>query len=242
MRKTTLAALSSAAVLGFAMAQPAHATTVATISGSYDLLFYDTIGLTFHNTSGGNFINSHLQLHGYQGLNNGDNATVNLGTLGVGDTNEIWGFLPSVSGATVPHNLTAYDYDDEWGNTPSGYTNPNCVIVASLCSLVGNFNITFTATVQGGAFDGMPVFSVFSPHSNFTGGFVGFEGLDPTGLSESVYDVHQGSVTGTLAVINLGLPPPGVPEPATWAMMLMGFGGIGAMLRSLRRRPATATA
>jgi hypothetical protein len=33
----------------------------------------------------------------------------------------------------------------------------------------------------------------------------------------------------------------GVPEPATWAMMLIGFGGMGAVLRS-RRRAAMATA
>jgi len=29
---------------------------------------------------------------------------------------------------------------------------------------------------------------------------------------------------------------PGVPEPATWAMMLVGFGGIGAAMRSSRRK------
>jgi hypothetical protein len=27
-----------------------------------------------------------------------------------------------------------------------------------------------------------------------------------------------------------------VPEPAAWAMMLVGFGGIGAMLRSAKRK------
>ncbi|MGH6911978.1 MAG: PEPxxWA-CTERM sorting domain-containing protein, partial [Phenylobacterium sp.] len=31
-----------------------------------------------------------------------------------------------------------------------------------------------------------------------------------------------------------------VPEPSTWAMMLLGFGGIGAMIR--RRRQTLATA
>jgi hypothetical protein len=30
----------------------------------------------------------------------------------------------------------------------------------------------------------------------------------------------------------------GVPEPATWAMMLVGFGGLGAAMRSARRRQA----
>ena len=31
-------------------------------------------------------------------------------------------------------------------------------------------------------------------------------------------------------------PPPGVPEPATWAMMLMGFGVAGTALRRSRRK------
>lgn len=37
---------------------------------------------------------------------------------------------------------------------------------------------------------------------------------------------------------NVGLTA--VPEPATWAMMLMGFGGIGALLRNRRRNLALA--
>ena len=38
------------------------------------------------------------------------------------------------------------------------------------------------------------------------------------------------------ALYTTAAPPPGVPEPATWAMMLMGFGAAGAGLRRRRTR------
>lgn len=41
-----------------------------------------------------------------------------------------------------------------------------------------------------------------------------------------------GSVTGSSGT---GVPVAWVPEPATWALMIMGFGGIGAVLRRTRR-------
>jgi hypothetical protein len=49
---------------------------------------------------------------------------------------------------------------------------------------------------------------------------------------------NTGNVGGTLRplpppVITQTAPPPGVPEPATWAMTILGFGAIGC---SLRRR------
>ncbi len=234
-RSWKLAALSTAAVLALAVGQSAHATTVATISGSYDLLAYDTAGLTFHNTSGGTFTNVKMVLTGYQAgtLNNGLTKTVTLADMAAGDTNVVWGSIPGQDGSVTPGNLTAYDYDDEWGNTPSGYTNPACVVGAALCSPVGNFKVVWTATISGGAFNGDAVFSVFSPTSNFTGGFVGWEGLDPNGISESIYDQHSGSLTGTMAIIQLGLP---TPEPSIWVMMLAGFGGMGLALRHARRR------
>jgi hypothetical protein len=227
IRKTALA-LSAASALALVLAQPAHATVVATISGSYDQLAYDTAALTFHNTSGGDFTNAQLVLLGYQGLNNGDTTTVHLGTLGAGDSNEIWGALPGVSGSTTPGNLTAYDYDDEWGNQNPG--DPHCILNTALCSKVGNFKVTFTAIISGGVFNGQPVFSVFSPHVNATGGFVGWEGLDQDGFSETSFDAHTGSITGTLAEISLGTPP-GVPEPSAWTLLIAGFGLAGSALR-----------
>lgn len=62
--------------------------------------------------------------------------------------------------------------------------------------------------------------------------------VDP---DDNFYDFTQG-VDGGLINVGQGpviTPPGGVPEPATWAMMLLGFGGIGWAMRRGRR---TATA
>jgi len=56
------------------------------------------------------------------------------------------------------------------------------------------------------------------------------------------YDISEfGDLTltyiGDPAVVPPPPPPPGVPEPGAWAMMLVGFGGLGGALRLRRRRP-----
>ena len=40
------------------------------------------------------------------------------------------------------------------------------------------------------------------------------------------------------AILYIGDQPPAVPEPATWAMMLLGFGAAGTAMRRSRRRTA----
>jgi len=53
----------------------------------------------------------------------------------------------------------------------------------------------------------------------------------------------EGSYSGTIAFSSVGPVlggGGGVPEPAAWGLMVVGFGGLGAMLRSKRRLAATA--
>lgn len=252
MPKLNIAAVSlvftvTAVSAGAASPAVAGQTQVATIGGCYDCLGnYDTPVLFFNNTTGGTLNNAQIVLNGYQGLNNGRTATVSLGSLGSGTTNFAWGSLPGVPGGTTPFSLTAYDYDDEFGGTAYAIPTNDCGQPAGCVAgggpywyaHTGNFSVTFTATVSGGQYDGQSVYSVFSPQTNATGGFIGWEGLDPNGYSESPYDIHSGTVTGDLANIFLGTVPAGVPEPATWGMMIAGFGLVAGALRVRGRRIA----
>jgi hypothetical protein len=63
-------------------------------------------------------------------------------------------------------------------------------------------------------------------------GIFNWSGFDPTP------GVFQFSTQGT-NVTSMSFSAQAVPEPATWALMLLGFGGIGMAMRR-RRRPALA--
>jgi hypothetical protein len=61
----------------------------------------------------------------------------------------------------------------------------------------------------------------------------------PGGGSHNV-DLYYVSGNGTPSILNFSTPG-GVPEPASWALMILGFGGVGAILRR-SRRPGVLTA
>lgn len=218
-----------------ATAAGAGPVLVSTIDGGYDGPVYDTPYLVISNTTAFDFTGGMLTLQGYQGLNNGIIQSISLPTIAAG-TSYTYAWL----GATTPGNLFAYDYDDEWGNTPPGYTNPACVVTGSLCAVVGNFQTTFTATWANPAYHsgaGTIISSVFTPSINASGGFVGWLGLDPSGLSETAYDAHVGTPSGVLANIYVGPPTSLVPEPLSLSLFGAGLAGAAA-LRRRKKQPA----
>ncbi len=63
-----------------------------------------------------------------------------------------------------------------------------------------------------------------------------------TGLhSLKIFYADRAQVAANLSITGVGLATlSGTPEPATWGLMLVGFGGLGAMMR--RRRAMALTA
>ncbi|MBL8554884.1 MAG: PEPxxWA-CTERM sorting domain-containing protein [Phenylobacterium sp.] len=93
-----------------------------------------------------------------------------------------------------------------------------------------------TAVTAGGSYDvfasfstaiamnGQPVFAELDFLNTATFGIE----LDDPGVS---YSAQSGVLVGST-------PSGAVPEPSTWALMILGFGGAGALLRRERRQPA----
>jgi hypothetical protein len=80
------------------------------------------------------------------------------------------------------------------------------------------------------------VLGLFTPSGSLTGYDAG---LASTTLSFTQTGVN-GATSGSFTLASPPAPIPAVPEPAIWAMMIVGFGLIGGAMR-YRRRSATVT-
>lgn len=74
---------------------------------------------------------------------------------------------------------------------------------------------------------------------NYTGGRLQVT-LNDADFNKGKYGLDSGSYDGAKITANFKLLGAAVPEPTTWAMMIVGFFGVGAMVRSSRRKLALA--
>jgi hypothetical protein len=150
----------------------------------------------------------------------------------------------TTDGVAVTSSGTIYTVGSGWSSWSGGYTgqvlfNGNTSVDYSLGSSVKGFgmfvepdpfdifNITLT-TSDGGT---------ITQAVNGSGGaaFFGWTGAGVTSFTLSSTDAFAAGDFFSAA-------GGGVPEASTWALMLLGFGGVGATLRASRSRQAAATA
>ena len=152
------------------------------------------------------------------------------------------GTLAADQGVTQGSELVIFDFA---GYVPNSITVPTPDIVASI-------QMTSPLALPPGMTDNpnLPnlVFTWEGPNFNTTGpapADIPFSGLSAEstlgtqgmGAFSALAIKNSGGQAGTLT-LNQGyvsVPVGGVPEPASWSLMILGFGGLGAMVRGRRR-------
>lgn len=170
------------------------------------------------------------------------------------DLNEEGGFefsfvaTPNVPVFVDPLVAVGYDYE-------LGAGSPSIVqaLFPTIAGDVDGYEIYALSDLTNPLFTGVlgGITVDFTTLAGFPGGIDGFAlrgidigaALDPTDTTAFVTGLTFGSagtVFLTQTPVTFDTAP--VPEPASWAMMLVGFGGIGAAIRTSRRKRAKALA
>ena len=100
--------------------------------------------------------------------------------------------------------------------------------LGTILTVSGN-TINFASPFTGVAFVGLHFGNgTDGPTHVVTGGVTGFYEINANNLTS--FTTHWGDLSNAV-LYRSAVPVGGVPEPATWAMMLLGFGVVGAGLR-----------
>jgi hypothetical protein len=236
--KTLFATAALAAFMLSAGASQAFTTT--TVNGSDDL--YNFNGVSYDGTAP-----SYIDVTGLSSItfsvSTGATVTVNAGNYndadGIGSVSgENVAGAAGLSGITSPTAgfLTGAFVSNTLGATPASLDFTG----------VGGTSFTSLSPALQQAFfigdgltgDATGTTQVFYVPTGATKLYLGLADACGYNGGPSCYGDNLGSFT----VTSTGVSPSsgGVPEPATWALMLTGFGGMGAVLR--RRRTATTVA
>ena len=129
---------------------------------------------------------------------------------------------PDISGAT---STGLYQYVNTTSNVPNIGSVDVCFNSGSSNSCAGAGSGSGGLLPSGGVASGTLALTFGTAYSqiDLTNFYVRYQGV--------------AGVTGVTSAVGRPVTPP-VPEPATWAMMLLGFGGIGMAMRRRRRNGA----
>ena len=229
MKKLLLAA--SAATMAMGLSSVAHADTI--------VLDFEGVG---DQVTVGDFYNGGTDGAGNSGTNYGINfsntslaiidqdagGTGNFGNEPSPDT--VLFFLDG--GAATMNVLAGFDTGFSFFYASNAF-DAGVVTVYDGLNATGNILASLSLTPNGGNCQGDPNGTPFCQFDPFGVTFMG-----------TAFSVDFGGVANQIAFDNvtLGSATPGmgaVPEPATWAMLILGFGLIGAAVRRQRKPSVT---
>jgi PEP-CTERM motif len=138
----------------------------------------------------------------------------------------------SISGTFESQGINAGIFSDILTFNFAQFGNANATI-SSIFRVSENNNINFTSvTLNGTSFD---IAQSGNVEFRFLEGLAISPGVQTLGISGT--SGGNGSYAGTFSVATLAA----IPEPASWAMMLIGFSAIGSTLRRRRRQSTPVT-
>jgi hypothetical protein len=166
-------------------------------------------------------------------LNTPSTSCSNTSRGGVGDPNSQLGGLFFLAGNQTYLNF-ASGFDTGFSFNYASNNTPGSVNVYDGLNGTGNILATVSLPVNAPGCPSLGSFCPFGPAGVLFSGTaksIGFGGV----ANQIVFDdITFGS--------DIPGPASGVPEPATWATMLLGFGAVGVAMRRQRRRKALALA
>jgi hypothetical protein len=223
--RLTLTALGAALALG--LISPATAATNLITNGGFE----DQIGFTGNGNENSNnptdwTTNASFQANGNNVVGGGlyaqphsGNYSINFGASNNAPTTLSQTFADVVGGL---YTVSFYAYNGLYAGDPG--SRPYNFLTAS----VGDQSATLADNVRGGFIS--PACSDCWVQGTFTFTGTGSDTLSIAAISDFNY-WHLDDVSVTLSSSTTGA----VPEPATWAMMVSGFGLMGAAMRRRRR-------
>lgn len=166
----------------------------------------------------------------------GGQFTVDAATSGVGGLNVF-----SISGAALASSNT-FTIDLAPGQTvlinvdgsADSMTGGLNIVGGDASQVLWNFSDATTLSFANIALLG----SVLAPNANYLGGWGQLDGELIVKSFSDTYGATQINSGYNLVGDLMNPPTTGVPEPAAWALMILGFGAMGAMLRRRRRLAA----